>query len=95
MAKAHEQFAWCDAAVEQVTKSDPVVALLRRGPRIAPVTAAAFRVAVDNVERFRRPHQWAAHPGLVPRDKSSGETQHRWRDQAGRGAGHRDGRSSG
>ena len=79
MVKENEQLAWCDAAVEEATKNDPMVALLRTAPRIGPVTAAAFRAVVDNVERFRGPHQLAAYLGLVPREKSSGETQHRGR----------------
>jgi transposase len=79
MVKVNEQLAWCDAAVEEATKNDPMVALLRTAPRIGPVTAAAFRAVVDNVERFRGPHQLAAYLGLVPREKSSGETQHRGR----------------
>jgi transposase len=43
------------------------------------VTAAAFRATIDNVERFHGPHQVAAYLGLVPRERSSGEMQHRGR----------------
>ncbi len=75
----NEQLAWCDAAVERTTKGDPAVALLRTAPRIGPVTAAAFRAVVDDVERFRGPHQLEAYLGLVPRELSSGEKQHRGR----------------
>jgi transposase len=65
--------------VERATKGDPAVALLRTAPRIGPVTAAAFRAVVDDVERFRGPHQLEAYLGLVPRELSSGEKQHRGR----------------
>jgi hypothetical protein len=43
------------------------------------VTAAAFVAAVDDVTRFRRAHELEAHLGLVPREHSSGDTQHRGR----------------
>lgn len=79
MVKVNEQLAWCDAAVEQATKSDPAVALLRTAPRIGPLTAASFRAAVDDLERFRGPHQVAAYLGLVPRERSSGEQHCRGR----------------
>jgi len=79
IVKVNEQLAWCDAAVEHATKDDPAVALLRTAPRIGPITAAAFRATIDNVERFHGPHQVAAYLGLVPREKSSGEKQHRGR----------------
>jgi transposase len=68
-----------DAAVEHATQDDPAVALLRTAPRIGPITAASFRATIDNVERFHGPHQVAAYLGLVPREMSSGEKQHRGR----------------
>jgi hypothetical protein len=79
LVKVNEQIAWCDAAVEHATTDDPEVALLRTTPRIGPVTAASFRAAIDDVKRFHGPHQVAAYLGLVPREKSSGEKQHRGR----------------
>jgi len=36
MVKVNEQLAWCDAAVEEATKNDPMVALLRPFSRPGP-----------------------------------------------------------
>jgi transposase len=45
-------------------------------PSIGPVTAAAFVAALDNdVKRFQGAHRVESYLGLVPREKSSGETQ--------------------
>jgi transposase len=41
------------------------------------VTAAAFVATLDDAQRFRHAHQVEAYLGLVPRELSSGETQHR------------------
>ena len=48
-------------------------------PSVGAVTAAAFVAAIDDVTRFRRAHELQAHLGLVPREYSSGESQHRGR----------------
>ncbi|MBI3108761.1 MAG: IS110 family transposase [Candidatus Rokubacteria bacterium] len=50
---------------------------MRTAPGIGPVTAAAFVATLDDAQRFRHAHQVEASLGLVPRERSSGETQHR------------------
>ena len=50
---------------------------LRSVPSIGPVTAAAFLAAIDDAQRFHHAHQLEAYLGLVPGERSSGETQRR------------------
>jgi transposase len=75
----HAQLAYVDGQVAHVTRSDPRVQRLQTVPYIGPVTAAAFVAALDTPTRFRDAHQVEAYLGLVPREHSSGETQHRGR----------------
>jgi transposase len=61
---------------------DPVVKRLTTLPSIGPITATAFVAALDDVHRFAGPRgaaQVASYLGLVPREYSSGEQQHRGR----------------
>lgn len=75
MGPLNEQIERCDARIEDLSKSDAVVARLQTVPGIGPVTAAAFRATLDEVERFGGAHQVEAYLGLVPREFSSGERQ--------------------
>lgn len=43
------------------------------------MTAVAFRAVLDDAGRFRGAHQVECYLGLVPRETSSGEKQHRGR----------------
>ena len=56
---------------------DERVQRLRTVPSVGPVTAAAFVATLDDVQRFRHAHPVAAYLGLVPRELSSGDRQHR------------------
>ncbi len=73
------QLAYADGAIAQLTRPDPRVQLLQTMPFIGPVTAAAFVAALDDAARFHHAHQVEAYLGLVPRERSSGDTQHRGR----------------
>jgi transposase len=77
MRPLNQQLAYSDATIEHLAVQDPRVPRLRSAPCVGPVTAAAFLAAVDNAQRFRHAHQLEASLGLVPREYSSGETQHR------------------
>ena len=79
MRPLNAQLAYADGVIEQLTRPDPNVQRLRTMPFIGPVTAAAFVAAVDDAARFQHAHQVEAYLGLVPRERSSGETQHRGR----------------
>jgi len=73
----NQQLAYSDATIERLAVQDPRVRHLRSVPCVGPVTAAAFLAVVDDVGRFHHAHQLEACLGLVPREYSSGETQHR------------------
>jgi transposase len=77
MRPLNQQLAYCDERIEHLAVQDPRVPRLRSVPCIGPVTAAAFIAAIDDAQRFRHAHQLEAYLGLVPREYSSGETQHR------------------
>jgi transposase len=71
------ELAAADARVAALAAEDLAVRHLDQVPGIGPVTAAAFVAALDDVTRFRSAHQVQAYLGLIPRERSSGERQHR------------------
>ncbi len=77
MEVVNRQLAVVDEALLQVIGHDPVVQRLDTAPQIGPVTAVAFVATVDRVERFERAHQLECYLGRVPRERSSGEQQHK------------------
>jgi transposase len=62
-----------DHQLEDLTRTDPAVALLTSVPGVGPVTASAFVATVDDVHRFRAAHDLEAYLGLVPSEHSSGD----------------------
>ena len=77
LAPLNAAIAAADARVARRLAADPVARRLATTPGVGPVTAVAFRATLDDVARFARPGQVAAYLGLVPREHSSGERQHR------------------
>ncbi len=71
--------AYSDERIAAVTATDERVRRLQSVPNIGPVTGAAFVAAIDEASRFRHAHEVEAYLGLVPRERSSGETQRRGR----------------
>lgn len=71
------EIASADARIAAITECDPVVQRLMTVPGVGPVTATAFVATLDDVKRFAGAHQVEAYLGLVPRETSSGEKQHR------------------
>lgn len=67
LAELHRQ-------VLAVVKSDPVCRRLMSVPGVGPVTALAYRTAVEDPGRFRKSSLLGAHFGLTPRKYASGET---------------------
>jgi transposase len=55
-------------------KADPVCRLLVTVPGVGPVTALAFRTAVEDPTRFAKSSFVGAHFGLTPHRYASGET---------------------
>ena len=71
------ELAAVDARLAALTAADPVVAQLQSVPGVGPVVAVTFRATLDRVERFATASQVSAALGLVPREDSSAERQHR------------------
>jgi transposase len=73
----NQQVEAAERAIQQVVQGNALVRRLRTAPGVGPITAVAFVAALDGVERFAGPHQVECYLGLVPREKSSGERQHK------------------
>lgn len=73
------ELASADERFETMVAADPTVKRLTTLPGIGPITASAFVAALDTVSRFERAGQVTSYLGLVPREYSSGEKQHRGR----------------
>jgi transposase len=74
-----DELAAADARFTTLVAADPVATRLMTMPAIGPITAAAFVAALDDVGRFEGAAQVTSYLGLVPREYSSGEHQHRGR----------------
>jgi transposase len=79
MEKLNEEIRAADDRLAKRAKADAVVRHLCTVPGVGVVTAIAFRATLDEAERFRGAHQVECYLGLVPREMSSGEKQHRGR----------------
>lgn len=77
VAELTEAIAEVDARVRAYAAADPVVQRLQTVPGVGPVVAVTFRAFVDDVARFGRAGEVSAALGLVPREDSSAERQHR------------------
>jgi transposase len=75
MGPLNDQIEHCDTRIAELSDNDEVVARLQTVPGVGPVTAAAFRSILDDVDRFESAHQVEAYLGLVPREFSSAERQ--------------------
>ena len=69
------QIAAADARIARLAAADPVVVRLMTAPGIGAVTACAIVATVDDITRFRSAHELEAYVGLVPSERSSGETR--------------------
>ena len=63
-----------DKQLEQFSKKDEQVQLLRTAPGVGAVTALRFKHAIDDVGRFDNAKAIGAYVGLTPSQYSSGET---------------------
>ncbi|MET0648505.1 MAG: IS110 family transposase [Pyrinomonadaceae bacterium] len=75
----NRQIAEADAELEKIVKEDEVVRRLCTAPGVGPVTATTFAATIDDATRFGAAKQVRSYLGLVPREYSSGERQHRGR----------------
>ena len=77
LAPLQREIHAADRRLAALATADPVVPRLQSVPGVGPVTAVAFVAVLDEVGRFASAHQLTAYLGLVPREHSSGERQHR------------------
>jgi transposase len=75
----NRQIDEADALLEKIVKEDEVVKRLCTTPGVGPVTATTFAATIDDASRFGAAKQVRSDLGLVPREYSSGERQHRGR----------------
>jgi transposase len=73
------QIALADRQMTTLASQDGEIRRLCTVPGVGPVTATSVVATLDTAERFRGAHQVEAHLGLVPRERSSGEKQHKGR----------------
>jgi transposase len=77
--ETHRRIREADQRVTAIVKRDPVIQRMCTIPGVGPLTATAFVSTLDQVERFDGAHQVESYLGLVPRERSSGEKQHKGR----------------
>jgi transposase len=75
----NRQIDEADVLLEKIVTEDEVVKRLCTAPGVGPVTATTFVATIDNATRFGAAKQVRSYLGLVPREYSSGERQHRGR----------------
>lgn len=68
-----EQFRRLDKIILDIVREDQVCRRLMTVPGVGPLTALAFKTAIDRPERFRRSKDVGAALGLTPRKYASGE----------------------
>lgn len=68
------EFDRLDKLVAELAGGDAVCRRFMTVPGVGPVTALAFKAAVDDPTRFRRSRTLGAHFGLTPHRYQSGET---------------------
>ena len=66
-----------EAQLTALAAADPVITRLATAPSVGLITAAGVVAVLDDVTRFRSAHAVEAYLGLVPREYSSAERQHR------------------
>jgi transposase len=75
----NEQIKKADEELAEIVRDDEVVRRLTTVPGVGPVTATTYAATLDGAARFQDAKQVRSYLGLVPREHSSGEKQHRGR----------------
>ncbi len=75
LAMLEEQIAALNTAVERAAEENAQARLLRTQPGVGPITALAFVVTIGDVTRFKRGKQVASYLGLIPSERSSGNSR--------------------
>lgn len=71
------QIEGLDREANRLAERHPIAQRLMTVPGVGPITALNFVAVIDQVERFRDAQQVTSYLGLVPREWSSSEMQHR------------------
>jgi transposase len=79
LAALNEQIKLADKRLEEIVKADVVVRRLCSVPGVGAVVATTFAATLDDASRFLGAKHVRSYLGLVPREYSSGERQHRGR----------------
>jgi transposase len=74
-APLNAQIAVADARLAAFAKDDPTATRLTTAPGFGPVRASAFVATIDDITRFRTAHEFEAYLGVMPSERSSGETR--------------------
>ena len=69
----YDAFRVMERRVYAASHKDPVCLLLMTAPGVGPVTALAFKAAIDDPTRFKSSRLVGSHFGLTPRRFQSGE----------------------
>lgn len=77
LAPLNVEIAAADARLAALAATDPVIARLATAPSVGLVTAAGVVAVLDDITRFPSAHAVEAYLGLVPREDSSADRQHR------------------
>jgi transposase len=77
--QCNAQIDFVERSLELATKHDADVQRLQTLRGVGLIISAAFVAVIDGATRFRNAHQVESYVGLVPRELSSGEKQHRGR----------------
>ncbi len=70
-----EQLATCTCRLEQYARADPVCRRLMTAPGVGPITALAFKTAIDQPSRFARSRDIGPYLGLTATVSQSGNRQ--------------------
>jgi transposase len=65
-----------DKTIRDIVKTDEVCQRLMTIPGVGPLTALAFKTAIDTPHRFRKSRDVGTHLGLTPRKYASGEVDY-------------------
>jgi transposase len=77
--KIHEQFRTLTNMVMGHVRKDQTCRRFMTVPGVGPLTALAFKTAIDDPRRFRKSRQVGVHLGLTPRKYASGEVDYNGR----------------
>jgi len=77
--KIHEQFRTLENMVMGVVRKDETCRRFMTVPGVGPLTALAFKTAIEDPRRFNKSRNVGVHLGLTPRKYASGEVDYNGR----------------